>query len=215
MLSRMQATLTGLSPRGKLFLGIAAAVIVALVGFIVGFAVARPSHPVDGSAEAGFARDMSVHHAQAVEMGMIAFQKASRADVRSLGGDIANTQQAQIGIMSEWLREWGVPTNTSARPMSWMPHGESMLNGNLMPGMATREEVDKLQSATGEQVDILFLQYMIRHHLGGIDMVDGVLGMNPIPEVRTLAQGMKDAQQREINGMMTILENDLHAQPLP
>jgi uncharacterized protein (DUF305 family) len=213
ILSGVRSTIGDLPPTGKLVVGIVAALIVGLLGFTIGVSVGRPNHPGDGSPEVGFARDMSVHHAQAVEMGMIAFQKASSPGIRSMAGDIANTQQAQIGIMKQWLQEWGVPVNTTARPMSWLPDGESMLQGNLMPGMATREEIAELQAATGEQVDILFLQYMIRHHLGGIHMVDGVLDLNPTAEVRELAQGMKNAQQREIDAMKTMLTS-LGASPL-
>jgi uncharacterized protein (DUF305 family) len=214
MLSGVTSMIRGLSPRGRLGLGAIGAVIVGLIGFTVGAAVERPAYPGDASPEVGFVRDMSSHHAQAVEMGMIAFQKASRADVRSLGGDIAVTQQGQIGQMQGWLQEWGINANTTRAPMSWLPNGASMMNGNLMPGMATREEISQLQAATGTQVDILFLQLMIRHHLGGIHMVDGLLSMNPRPEVRDLAQGMKSAQQGEINTMKAMLTS-LGAAPLP
>jgi uncharacterized protein (DUF305 family) len=156
---------------------------------------------------------MSAHHAQAVEMGMIAYQHASTADVRTLGGDIAITQQGQIGMMQTWLKDWGVGPNGTEPPMAWMPDGQRGLNGNLMPGMATREEVAKLKAATGKDADILFLQYMIRHHLGGIHMVDGVLAENPAPQVRELAQTMKNNQSTEVNVMKTMLSN-LGAQPL-
>ena len=67
---------------------------------------------------------------------------------------MALTQKDQIGRMQGWLTEWNVPTNSTARPMAWLPNGESMMNGNLMPGMATRDEITQLQNATGEQVDI-------------------------------------------------------------
>jgi uncharacterized protein (DUF305 family) len=97
--------------------------------------------------------------------------------------------------------------------MSWMPNGQAELVNNLMPGMATREEVAKLNSATGKQVDILFCQYMLRHHLGGIHMVDDVLAQNPRPEVRDLAQTMKQNQTAEVSVLRTLL-TQLGAQPL-
>jgi len=214
MLGGVRSLFAGLSPRGRLSLGVVAALIVGLVGFTIGLAVGKPNYPGDGSPDVGFLRDMSAHHAQAVEMGMIAFQKASREEVRSMAGDMAMTQKDQIGRMQGWLKVWGVPANTTARPMAWLPDGESMMNGNLMPGMATRDEITQLQNATGEQVDILFLQFMIRHHLGGIHMVNGVLDLHPVAEVRDLAQGMKDNQQREIDAMTQILTTDLHSSPL-
>jgi len=197
---------------GRIIAGALAAVLLLAIGFGAGL-LTRPGTPGDDSADAGFARDMSTHHAQAVEMGMIAFQKASLPDVRTLGGDIALTQKGQIGVMSTWLKDWGLDVNTTRAPMSWMPNGQAELVNNLMPGMATREEVAKLNSATGKQVDILFCQYMLRHHLGGIHMVDDVLAQHPRPEVAELAQTMKQNQTAEVSVLRTLL-TQLGAQPL-
>ena len=55
------------------------------------------------SADAGFARDMTDHHAQAVEMALIAYQRTEDEAVRLLAYDIATSQQAQIGMMAGWL----------------------------------------------------------------------------------------------------------------
>src|SRR5574342_479316 len=86
--------------RGRVAVIVGAAVVLLLAGYGVGQLTARSSTPGDESIEAGFARDMSEHHAQAVEMGMIAYQKANLPEVRTLGGDIAMTQQGQIGMMN-------------------------------------------------------------------------------------------------------------------
>lgn len=212
--SGSESFLGQVSPRGRFGLAIIAAVLVGLVGLLIGLNIGRPNWPADGSADVGFARDMSSHHAQAVEMGMIAFQNATRDNIRSLGGDIAMTQKGQIGLMEGWLDTWGVPTNTTDPPMAWVPGGEAMLDGNRMPGMATRDEINQLINATGEQVDILFLQYMIRHHQGGIHMVDAVLAADPIQPVRELAEQMARTQGAEVILMRNLLR-DLGASPLP
>jgi len=197
---------------GRIIAGALAAVFLLAIGFGAGL-LTRPGTPGDDSPEAGFARDMSTHHAQAVEMGMIAYQKATLPDVRTLGGDIAITQQGQIGVMSTWLKDWGVDVNSTRPPMSWMPNGRNELVNNLMPGMATREEVAKLKAATGKDVDILFCQYMLRHHLGGIHMVEDLLSRNPQPDVRDLAETMKKNQTAEVSVLRTLL-TQLGAQPL-
>ena len=95
------------------------------------FFATRP--PGEDSAEAGFARDMIVHHAQAVEMAEIVRGKTESEDVGTLAPDIALTQQAQIGMMQGWLQVWGLLPTGSEPAMSWM--GEPT-NGP-MPGMAT------------------------------------------------------------------------------
>jgi uncharacterized protein (DUF305 family) len=100
--------------------------------------VTRP--PGNDSAEAGFARDMMVHHAQAVQMAEIVRDKTQSAEVRLLASDISLTQQAQIGIMQGWLEAWGLPITGSKPAMAWMGHP---MDG-LMPGMATPDEIDRL-----------------------------------------------------------------------
>ena len=147
-------------------------------------------------------------------MGMIAHGQASDPAISTLGGDMALTQQAQIGMMSAWLDDWGVSRNSDDPPMSWIPNGAEMMNGNLMPGMATREEIKKLQAAQGKDFDILFLQYMLRHHLGGIHMARAVLDADPEPEVRSLAETMIKNQSGEVDVIRNML-SELGAAPLP
>jgi uncharacterized protein (DUF305 family) len=205
--------LENFSPRAKIVAGVITAVIIAMIGFTAGALTSRPDHPGEGSADVGFARDMSAHHGQAVEMGMIAFQNATLPEVRTLGGDIAITQQGQVGMMQGWLKDWGVGPNSTGPPMSWMPDGQRSLNGNLMPGMATRDEIAKLKAAKGTELDILFLQYMLRHHLGGIHMVDAVLLQNPTQPVKDLAETMKNNQSVEITVIQSMLAK-LGAKPI-
>jgi uncharacterized protein (DUF305 family) len=188
--------------------GISLAVVIALMsGYAVGRAVSPDAQPVttassttpaDNSPEAGFARDMSSHHAQAVEMAMIAAARATDPDVRSLGYDIALTQENQVGIMQTWLSFWGLNPTSASKPMAWMPEGTAALKDGLMPGMATQEQMQELRNAKGKQVDILFLKLILTHHLGGIHMVDGVLAESQNAGVRSLAANMKAGQQREI-----------------
>lgn len=196
--------------RWLLATGIPFAVVIALMsGYAVGRAVSPDTQPVttaaaqtpspaDNSPDAGFARDMSTHHAQAVEMGMIAAARATDPDVRTLGYDIALTQENQIGIMQTWLSFWGLNPTSDQKPMAWMPEGTAALKNGLMPGMATQEQMQELRDAKGKQVDILFLKLILAHHLGGIHMVDGVLAQSQNPDVTSLAQNMKNGQQREV-----------------
>ena len=177
-------------------------VIGLVLGLVVGPAF-RGSAPGEESPEAGFARDMSTHHAQAVAMGMIAQQRGTNITVRVIGGDIALTQQGQIGMMSQWLREWNLNVNGTGRPMAWMPDGQDSLEDGLMPGMATQDEMNKLDQARGPEVDRLFIQMMIKHHLGGIHMVDGILKRSQNKDVVFLASSMKAGQQKEIRDLQS------------
>ena len=88
--------------------------ITLLVGiFVVAaagtFLALQKQAPAEGSAEAGFARDMQSHHAQAVEMALIVREKSTDPVLRSVAYDIATSQQQQSGQMYAWLEMWQLP----------------------------------------------------------------------------------------------------------
>lgn len=76
--------------------------------------------PGEESAEAGFARDMSAHHAQAVEMAEIVRGRTESEEIGILAADISLTQQGQIGRMQGWLSVWGLSPTGSEPTMAWM-----------------------------------------------------------------------------------------------
>jgi uncharacterized protein (DUF305 family) len=202
------------SRRVRLVAGVLAAVLVLGAGFAAGWLVPHLTQPSDDSPDAGFARDMSVHHAQAVEMGMFAFQKTQDPDLRIIGYDIATTQQYQIGVMQTWLDEWHLSPTGSNRAMSWMPDGQnSLLPDGRMPGMADNAEIEKLKGSSGKEFDILFCRLMLRHHLGGIHMAEPALDLAKDKRVRSLAGQIKQGQQLEVTTLTAKLK-DLGAQPL-
>lgn len=197
------------SPRRRYGLAVLAAAVVAglLAGFAVAALILRPGDdlPGDTSPEAGFARDMSRHHAQAVDMGSIALDRASTVEVRTLGMDIALTQQSQIGMMQQWLRDWDLLPSGTEPPMTWMGEADMVVDG-LMPGMATQDEMEQLRAAAGLEVDRLFLELMIDHHLGGVHMDEAILELSDHPEVTWMANAQLRAQATEIEYMRQLLD---------
>ncbi|AJF69670.1 DUF305 domain-containing protein [Streptomyces vietnamensis] len=196
----------------------AAVAAVALAVLFAGGAVTvasadrdeAPSTPVSSSADAGFARDMSVHHQQAVEMSFIVRDRTKDEEVRRLAYDIANTQANQRGMMLGWLDLWGLPKNVSGvAPMAWMGMGDmgSMdMDGALMPGMATNAQLDELRRASGREAEVLYLKLMTEHHRGGVHMAEGCVQKCSVDIERNLAQGMVDAQKSEMALMADMLK---------
>ncbi|MEV0716236.1 DUF305 domain-containing protein [Asanoa sp. NPDC050611] len=184
---------------------VVAAVLVLVAAFGAGWVAHSRNHPGEGSVEAGFARDMSSHHAQAVEMAMLALNKSTQPDLRLLAGEIAQAQQAQIGMMQTWLRSWGLEPTGHEPPMSWMTDGASLMQNGLMPGMASAADMASLREATAGEFDRLFLRLMQQHHLGGIHMVEGVLTETSEPDVVWLAQSMAKNQRSELEFIQQIL----------
>ncbi|MFI6461787.1 DUF305 domain-containing protein [Streptomyces sp. NPDC050528] len=164
--------------------------------------------PTADSADAGFARDMAVHHQQAVEMSYIVRDRTKNVEVRRLAYDIAQTQANQRGMLLGWLDLWGLPKVSADPPMTWMGMGDmaSGKDGALMPGMATNTELKKLNSLSGKPAEVLFLQLMTDHHKGGIHMAEGCVDKCRVGVEKRLAQGMVDAQQSEIQLMADMLK---------
>ncbi|MGP3633725.1 DUF305 domain-containing protein [Streptomyces sp. 24-1644] len=184
------------------------------------------SAPSARSADAGFARDMAVHHQQAVEMSFIVRDRTTDEDVRRLAYDIANTQANQRGMLLGWLDLWELPKTApdGQPPMHWMADGHDGHSGHgmggtagtegsgftahdgaFMPGMATRAELDRLRAADGRQAEVLYLQLMTDHHKGGVDMARGCAGLCTVKVEKRLAQGMADAQRSELDLMADML----------
>ncbi|MFD6175336.1 DUF305 domain-containing protein [Streptomyces coeruleorubidus] len=164
--------------------------------------------PSAESADAGFARDMAVHHQQAVEMSYIVRDRTEDEEVRRLAYDIAQTQANQRGMMIGWLDLWGLPKVSSQPPMTWMDMGDmaSGKDGALMPGMATNTELKKLGVLSGKQAEIFYLQLMTDHHQGGVHMAQGCVDKCTVGVEKRLAQGMVDAQRSEIDLMADMLK---------
>ncbi|MFJ4470722.1 DUF305 domain-containing protein [Streptomyces sp. NPDC089424] len=189
--------------------GAAAALLVAVGG--ITYAVAQDGGsgagtPAADSADAGFARDMAVHHQQAVEMSYIVRDRTEDEEVRRLAYDIAQTQANQRGMLLGWLDLWELP-KVSPEPMDWMGMGgmASGEDGALMPGMATRTEMERLGRLDGRQAEVFYLQLMTDHHKGGIHMAEGCVDKCSVDVEKRLAQGMVEGQQSEIGLMADML----------
>lgn len=190
---------SGVSP---LLVAVLAGAVVVLFGLSVWlWIVAR--EPGNGSAEAGFARDMMVHHAQAVEMSEIIRDKTENERINTLATDIALTQQAQIGQMQGWLNLWDLPIAGTEPAMTWM----GMSTEGRMPGMASQEEINRLRDLPPEEADRLFLQLMIPHHEAAIPMANAVLERTGNPAVERLANAVVASQQAEISIMQEMLRD--------
>lgn len=190
-----------------LAVGIVALAAGTALGMLLAGSLVRAEVPADGSADVGFARDMQAHHGQAVEMSVLVRERSEDAELRQVALDIELTQQNQIGQMLGWLSVWGLPVTGAEPPMAWMSDGHAGVSEAVaMPGMATAEEITRLTAAAGSEADRLFLELMIRHHVGGVDMARAALERAERPEVLRLAQATVDAQTAEIVVLEELLD---------
>ncbi|MEU0721783.1 DUF305 domain-containing protein [Streptomyces lavendulocolor] len=199
-----------------LIAGSLAAVLAAVAVFV---ALMWPSSGGDGAApgrdsvDAGFARDMAIHHQQAVELSFIVRDRTDDEDVRRLAYDVINTQANQRGMLLGWLEAWDLPKSSQKAPMSWMEDGMEGMKGmdykahggSLMPGMATNTQMDQLRKASGKQAEVLYLRLLTAHHKGGIEMSQAAADMAGTAEVKNLAGGMVQGQEAEMKLMADML----------
>lgn len=184
------------------------------IAFALGHATGEQHQKASGEPsliDIGFSQDMAVHHDQAVLMASLASTRAT-GGVKAMAAAILVNQSRETGIMRGWLQLWEEPQQATEM-MSWM-HGSSMSDHSMdMPGMASTAEIEGLWGASETEFDVRFLQLMIRHHQGGIQMARFAGKNASIPAVRDLALLMVVGQTEEIVKMSALLRT-LGGEPL-
>ena len=116
--------------------------------------------------------------------------------LRSIAKTIIDEQQFESGYMTGLLLDAGKPAvNETGQVMAWM---NEPLPTDRMPGLATQDQLDQLNQATGKAADGLFAALMIAHHQGGIHMAEYAAAHGADPDVRALADRMVKGQQGDI-----------------
>ncbi len=151
-------------------------------------------------ADVSFASEMIPHHAQAIQMADMALA-ADGTTLTELAEQIKAAQAPEIETMSQWLTGWGekVPDASS---MSSMDMG-SMDMGSMM----SQEDMDSLMQMQGGGFDVIWLQMMIEHHEGAIEMAKTELAQGQYPEATALAEQIITAQQAEIEQMQKMTDS--------
>ncbi|MDW5327964.1 DUF305 domain-containing protein [Plantactinospora sp. KLBMP9567] len=155
-------------------------------------------------ADIAFAQGMIPHHRQAVQMVELAERRAGDPQVKSLAGKIKTAQQPEIDQMTAWLREWGAPT---ASPSVGGHSMHGIAPGDAMPGMMTAEDMTAMERASGNEFDRMFLEMMIRHHQGAVQMASTEMEQGQNPAAKSLAEKIKADQTAEISQMRNLLNN--------
>lgn len=133
--------------------------------------------------DVAFMQHMIVHHAQAVEMVELLKVHGTHPTVRRLGERISLTQEAEMALMRGWLTDRGQPAEMPGMGSHHAGMDHSAHAGHAMPpsdtpimaGMLSPAQMQTLAAARGPAFDRLFLEGMIRHHQGALDMVRDLL----------------------------------------
>lgn len=155
-----------------------------------------PSNSVPTSVNAAdqmFVIMMIPHHQQAIAMADIVLEKDGVDQrVLDLAQQIKDAQEPEIQTMEGWLDSWGVGVS--------MPGG--MSGGD---GMMSDDDMDALEAAEGTEAGRLFLEQMMVHHEGAINLARGAVSNGQNPDVIALAEQIIATQADEIAIMQELL----------
>lgn len=169
---------------------------------------------VFNEADVEFATGMIPHHAQALSMVDLTVGRDLSPAFQKLADGILAAQGPEIEQMTGWLTDWDKPIPETMRDhvnadhdMDDMDHEDDSDMDSDMPGMMTAEQMADLKEAQGAEFEDMWLEMMIEHHEGAIEMAgheakDGTFG----PAV-DLAESIVTSQRAEIDHMKEMLDS--------
>jgi uncharacterized protein (DUF305 family) len=163
-----------------------------------------PPPPVTSAneADADFVRMMIPHHHQALILSRLAPDRTYNDELLALAGRIDVEQTVEIASMQQWQEFNGFDVTDPASAYEMMMQNPAMIE---MMGMATQAELDQLETLSGSAFDQLFLQLMIDHHQGAIDMCVQVMTDGQEPVLQSMANEMLTTQSTQIFQMQEML----------
>jgi uncharacterized protein (DUF305 family) len=150
--------------------------------------------------DVSFATGMIPHHEQAVELAALVPDRSTNPEVIALATQISGAQEPEINTMKAFLVQWNENPGDETANGGHAGHG-----GMAMSGMVDDTTMTKLETLKGAEFDTLWLQSMISHHQGAIEMAKAEVANGQNVDAKQLAQTIIDAQQAEITQMQKML----------
>ena len=162
------------------------------------------------NADVTFVQGMIPHHRGALTMAQMADGRAEDPRVIDLANRIEAAQEPEIETMTGWLEEWGEPLpEETDGGMGGMDHGSMDMGGMDMSGMdmegMSEQNMAALEAASGAEFDRMWLEMMIAHHRGAVEMAQTEIAEGGNPDAVALAEEIADSQAAEIEEMETLL----------
>ena len=150
--------------------------------------------------DVAFATNMIPHHQQAVELSALVPDRSTNTELIALANQISAAQQPEINVMKVFLVQWtegtGNPTSSDSGHAG---------HGSTMQGMVDAATMAKLESLNGAEFDKLWLESMISHHQGAIEMAKAELANGDNVDAKSLATNIVTTQEAEIGQMKQML----------
>jgi uncharacterized protein (DUF305 family) len=143
-----------------------------------------------------FATNMIPHHQQAVDLSALVPDRSTNSEIAALAKQISAAQQPEIQTLKVFLVQWNENPNTNSGHAG---------HGNTMAGMVDEATMTRLESLNGEEFDKLWLQSMISHHQGAIEMAKAEVANGDNVDAKALANNIIATQEAEIGQMKQML----------
>lgn len=164
--------------------------------------------------DVAFATDMVQHHAQALSMVDLTLERPLDPEVAALAEQVREAQAPEIELMTDWLVDWDEEVPATMRDHSNAGHGDHSAaealegmgedGGSGMPGMLTAEQLAALEDAGDSEFEDLWLELMIAHHEGAVEMAEQQAAEGTYRPAVELAEDVVASQTAEIEQMRAL-----------
>ncbi len=153
--------------------------------------------PADAEYDLRYIDAMVLHHQGAIDMAQEAKAKSNRAEIQELADEIIAAQNQEIQQLQEWRKAWY--PDAAETPVAYSAEmGHTMA---MTPEQAAAMTMSSDLGATGDEVDLAFIDGMIPHHEGALVMAEDALQKSSRPEIKALSEEIIEAQRQEIEQM--------------
>ena len=149
---------------------------------------APPAPAAASQFDLQFIDAMRKHHELAVQMAKLAAERATDAKIRAMATKMAADQEKEIAQLTTWREQWyaGAPPADTAS----------------LPGAASMNmDTSHMQSLSGHQFEMMFVDMMLPHHEGAIAMACAAHAQSGRAELKQFARGVIRAQEQEVSDL--------------
>ncbi len=156
-------------------------------------------------ADVAFATAMIPHHAQALAMVDLTLGRDLDPALAALTEQIRTTQTPEIETMTDWLTSWDEPVPKTERDHA-NAHDDMEMDDSEMPGMMSAEDLEELEALSGAEFEEQWLDLMIEHHEGAVEMAEDEIADGSFPAAIALAEEIVEGQSAEIEQLEQLLD---------
>lgn len=166
---------------------------------------------VFNDADAEFAAALVQHHALALTLVDLARTRAVSPEVAAIADAILAAEAPQIETLTDWLGAWDLPVPETIRDHA-NAHAEERgevveVPGGELPGMPDHEDLETLEALDGPEFEQRWLELMVAHHEGAIEIAEEEAGAGTFSPALELAESVAATQRDQLEQLTALLDD--------